>query len=545
MKYTLGKYLVLSITMGFLLGPSIFGQGQSVSCDLLITAADEFIDGHGNAANIGPGDTVCLSSGTRSFLWIRYLHGTAEAPIVIINNIGPVDVSNFYYGIKIDSCSHVKLSGKGVAHINYGIRIHDISGGGVSIEGLSTDIEVEGLEITEVELAGIFAKSDPDCDFLSTRDKYVFRNLSIHDNYVHHTGMEGFYIGSSFYEGKELYCNGKDTLVYPHLIKGVKVYNNRIDHAGWDGIQVSSSDSSCYIYNNDVSYDSDSEEYNQMSGILIGGGSKCDCYNNVIIDGKGVGINVFGLGDQSIYNNLIVRAGRTFFDEYPLMSGIYVGEVVTTPGKGYLMAYNTIISPKVFGIHFANTISAGNIAGNNIVMDPGTGFFDGSNFQTINNLTFEAMDPEQFVDSQSNNFDLVKSSTAVNTAAGIPQFELDFDLLERSRPYDIINDIGAYECHDSTLWVNPHVEKQLLRLTVDDTDLLDLIRLSYTMPYHGIVRITLYDMSGNLISTIVDEQLAPASYHKNVDVTSLKQGIYIFRMMTESENISKKFHLFK
>jgi len=49
-----------------------------------------------------------------------------------------------------------------------------------------------------------------------------------------------------------------------------------------------------------------------MSGILIGGGAKCDCYNNKIFDGKGDGIDVFGLGYMKIFNNLIVRAGRTF-----------------------------------------------------------------------------------------------------------------------------------------------------------------------------------------------------------------------------------------
>ena len=65
---------------------------------------------------------------------------------MIMNTIGTVDLSDFYYGIKIDSCSHLKFSGKGIPHINYGIRIHDIDGGGLSIEGLSTDIEVEGLE---------------------------------------------------------------------------------------------------------------------------------------------------------------------------------------------------------------------------------------------------------------------------------------------------------------------------------------------------------------------------------------------------------------
>lgn len=46
-----------------------------------------------------------------------------------------------------------------------------------------------------------------------------------------------------------------------------------------------------------------------MEGIIIGGGTKCKCYNNIIKDGKGSGINVFGLGDIYIFNNLIVNMG--------------------------------------------------------------------------------------------------------------------------------------------------------------------------------------------------------------------------------------------
>ena len=240
---------------------------QERGCDLMINPSTGEIDGHGNASNIGPGDTICLKPGLRSYLWIKYLHGTKEHPIVIQNVTGGVDITDFYYGIKIDSCSYIKLSGKGVPSLNYGIRIHDIAGGGLSIENLSTDVEIEGLEIGYTVLAGIFAKSDPNCQFNSTRDKYVLHNLSIHDNYIHHTGMEGFYIGSSFYSGKTINCDGKDTLVYPHVLKGVKVFNNIVEYAGWDGIQVASADSGCFIYNNTVKYDSDSAIYNQMSGI--------------------------------------------------------------------------------------------------------------------------------------------------------------------------------------------------------------------------------------------------------------------------------------
>ena len=431
-------------------------QSQSSSCDLYIPLSQTDIDGHWNATMIGPGDTICIEPGERELLRIMFLQGTAEDPIVIVNASGIVEITGFYYGIRIDSCSHVKLSGKNDPNQDYGIQIHDVNGAGLSIEGLSTDIEVEGLEISKVELVGIFAKEDPDCSFTSTRDKYTMRNLSIHDNYIHETGGEGFYIGSSFYFGKELHCNGIDTIVFPHVIKGAKIYNNRVEHTGWDGIQVSSADSGCYIYNNYVAYDSDSAVFNQMSGFLLGGGSDCDCYNNRIIDGKGDGMDVFMRGGQQIFNNVIIRAGRSYFPDsafYPYRKhGIYIGNDSVYPDSGFLVAYNTIISPKSIGLETNFSVPSQIHAVNNIIMNPGIGYFNGAQIIQDTNYLSPVFIPDQFIDAASDNYELSPISDAVNAAVPISSFDLSYDILGLSRPFMDTSDIGAYECHDSILF---------------------------------------------------------------------------------------------
>ena len=524
--------------------PAIYSQ--SPSCDLLIAPSEGFIDGHWNASGIGPGDTICLLPGMRSWLWIRYLHGTREAPIVIMNTIGVVSITQFYYGIKIDSCSFIKLSGKGVSAFPYGISISDIyDGGGMSIEALSTDIELEGIEIFNTTYPGLFCKSDPDCSFTSTRDKFVMRNISIHDNYIHHTGTEGLYIGNSFYYGVTIECNGVDTILLPHMIRGLKVYNNRLTRNGWDAIQVSCADSACMIYNNEITYDSDQAELNQMSGIILGKGSTCNCYSNRILDGKGSGIQIHGLGGSKIYNNLILNAGRTYLQEHPYMNGIFVGDQITTPGSGFLFAYNTIISPKDYGIDFRNQSSTGNLFVNNIVLNYGRDLSLGSNISFQNNYTSPNPDFSLFVDPSQGNFDLKPSSPTVNDAIPVSQLNLSFDILDRNRPFALINDIGAYECHDSSLLALPPIEEQVARLEIESTGQADLIRLSYSILHDGNVTLTMYDMYGNLITMILDKQHTPGNYYKDVDLKSLRQGLYIFLMTTRSENISRKFHLFR
>ncbi|NQV03414.1 MAG: hypothetical protein HQ542_12260, partial [Bacteroidia bacterium] len=167
MKIRLTHIIVLIPLIGFYLLSGLSTTGQTPNCGLLVAASENNIDGRSNASMIQPGDTICLLPGQKSYLRITHLHGSPESPVVIVNVIGLISITQFYYGIKIDSCSFIKLSGKGVSDLPYGINVHDVGGAGMSIEGLSTDIEVERIEISNTLYAGVFCKSDPDCEFNS------------------------------------------------------------------------------------------------------------------------------------------------------------------------------------------------------------------------------------------------------------------------------------------------------------------------------------------------------------------------------------------
>jgi len=519
-------------------------SGQTQNCDLSIPASEGNIDGRFNASGVQPGDTICLLPGQKSYLWITHLHGSPEEPIVIINTIGIVSITQFYYGIKFDSCSFIKLSGKGVSAFSYGINVHNVDGAGMSIEGLSTDIEVEGIEISFTLFPGIFCKSDPNCEFNSTRDKYTMRNVSLHDNYIHDTGMEGFYVGSSFYTGINVTCNGKDTTLFPHLIRGLKVYNNQITRTGWDGLQVSSADSACAIYGNNISYDSESAELNQMSGIIMGEGSVCDCFNNQIQNGKGNGIQVLGLGGNKVYNNLIFNAGRTYYQVYPYMNGIYVGDQNTTPGASFLIAYNSIISPRDYGIDFRSSTTSGNQFVNNIVMNYGREVLLGGNIAIVNNSTFPSLDQTQFVDMSGGNFDLKPTALAVNAAIQVSQLDLSYDIINRDRPFALVNDIGAYECHDPSLIAIPEMVKDpSIRLNIEQAYHTDVLIIRYFISFQDAVQIGLYNLTGQLVRMVVDTKHNPGQYEEQIDIGDLSPGIYIFRMTAGNEYISKKIQL--
>jgi hypothetical protein len=62
--------------------------------------------------------------------------------------------------------------------------------------------------------------------------------MSFHDNYVHDSFGEGFYIGNT--QNYYTYtCSGTTVTVQPQQIDSVKFYNNIMDKCGWTSAQIS------------------------------------------------------------------------------------------------------------------------------------------------------------------------------------------------------------------------------------------------------------------------------------------------------------------
>lgn len=509
----------------------------------------------GDDHDFAPGDTISLTPGNWKFLWIRDINGTAEAPIVVQNGDGVMRIdSTHYFGIKIGNCSHIKFSGAGNEENYYGIQILHTVGAGLSIDDLSSYIEVERVEIANVPYAGIYAKTDPNCSLESLRGNFTMYNTFIHDCYIHDVGNEGMYIGSSFYNGKEIQCNGKDTLVYPHVNRGVKVYNNIIENTGWDGIQVSSAVADCKIYNNFVFNDSWAEIDFQMSGILIGGGSQCDCYNNTIKDGLGDGIDILGLGNQKIFNNLIINPGREFNPDNPTFAakhGIYIGDINTLPQAGFYFFNNTIISPKNFGIKMSNEASSGNKAYNNIIIDPGeySAFGDGAYIRTENpNIEFDISNnffapvfkDILFTDTIVGNYTLRKNSPAIDAGLHLGSYGVNFDLFNQPRPYGNAFDLGAFEYNPNSVGIKePNKEQGILKGNYPNPFKNKTI-IEYELPQKARVKLEIYSSQGRLIKILEDKQKETGKYQTLFRPEELAGGFYLYKLWVNGEPFTKK-----
>ncbi len=185
-----------------------------------------------------------------------------------------------------------------------------------------------------------------------------------HHNFVHDTGGEGFYIGNSFY------ANGESTpcgVLLPGDIKNIKVYNNHVVNSGYESIQVGCATGGSEIHDNVIENYGVKNVNVQNNGIQMGEGTGGVCYNNYLkgstTGGQGVGIIVLGLGDNVIYNNVIVN---------PRGGGIFA-DARYTPGPGFKFVNNTIINPGGDGIRlYAAGSQYHHYVINNLIANPAT-----------------------------------------------------------------------------------------------------------------------------------------------------------------------------
>jgi hypothetical protein len=394
------------------------------------------------------GAVICLSAANQyKNIVFKNLTGTVDNPILITNCGGTatLNATGLPYTMKTEKSKYIRISGG--SGTTYGIRL---LGGhvGLTLEGLTSNVEANNIEVYNVGFAGIMAKTDPTCDDATIRANFVMYDVKIHDNYVHDTGGEGLYIGHSFYQnGLTLSCGKR----LPHIINGLKVYNNKVIRAGWDGIQIGCALYGGHVYNNTVeNYGYKNEPY-QQNGIQFSEGSKGICYNNFIKTGPGIGINVVGYGDSFIHDNIIINAG-TF--------GIFCDERTQVSLPGYKIINNTIITPKKDGIRMYNEYVPA-ILYNNIIVNPGsystytyprTGndayVYKLNKYIPVtlaNNLFTRDINYVKFVGPSGNNYRLQSTSPAVNKGKDIKSYNIPNDFYKVARLKGTYFDIGASE----------------------------------------------------------------------------------------------------
>lgn len=424
---------------------------QSLSTDsttriYIVPPRTHVIDGV--VLGIKPGDVIALDASTYyGNLFFKNIVGTPEAP-VIIKNIGgtaTINATGLSFGLKTENCKFFRLTGGDVLY-SYGIKIE---GGhvGVQLGGLSTNFEVDHIEVSRSGFAGIMAKTDPSCDDATLRENFTMKNVVFHSNYVHDTGGEGFYVGNSFYaSGVNTACG----LRYPHEIHQLRLYNNIVRNSGWDGIQVGCATVNAKVYGNTVENFGVANTYGQRNGMQLGEGTGGLCYGNYIRQGTGNGMNVLGLGDNLVHDNVISDVGE---------AGIFCDERYS-PGPGFKFINNTIIRPGADGIRIYSELVPMNVIINNVIVAPGnfskyiyprTGQ-DAFVYKLSKTMRIEMSNNFFTIDPNAPGFENIENnyrpkheSPLVNAGADISGYGIATDFYKKKRIKGLACDIGAAE----------------------------------------------------------------------------------------------------
>ncbi len=393
----------------------------------------------GSLLGVKPGDTVCIEAGRRPLLRLKNFHGTEEKPVTFINYGGKVVMGGpaIKDAIMFMNSSHFRLTGSGDPAEPYGIHIVETKAGsqGVAVIQFSTNFEIDHLEIEKAGFAGIMAKTDPNCDGSADRGQFTMRNVKIHDNYIHHVSGEGIYLGNSFYTGTNVYC---DSFHLPHELKGVKVYYNKIESTGWDGIQVGSAVEDCEIWGNKVSHYGTANKHAQNNGIQLGLGTTGRLYNNLVQEGSGAAIVIQGIGDNFIYNNLIISPGQEAFNintREPLaQKGVYIiNNTIVKASKGVLKEY---VNP-----------AKNNVFINNLLIDCSKDWNKLKPYTdwTLENNLLAPIHSLHFSDSSEGNYRPRKDSKVVGAGKDVSAYGINIDYSNTPRPSGGSYDIGAFE----------------------------------------------------------------------------------------------------
>lgn len=430
-------FCLLAITISTAAGQS----PPTAGCDYLINKAGMY-----RLSAVQPGQTICVQAG--HYEWLRFLDisGAPGNPVRIVNYGGQVTVGGtvYYAGMQFFNDRYFVLDGRTDPQLQYGFKVTQTGAGAsaVNINGKSSDCEVAGIEVAQAGFAGIMVKTDPSCDPSTWRDAFTMQDVNIHHNYVHDVQGEGLYLGSSFWNGQTINCNGISQRVYPHTIMGLSVHHNRVERTGAEGLQYACAPDADVHHNSIRQPGQAPFAAYQNNGLQIGGGAGGRCWANVIQQVPGNGLIIIGhLGNNLIANNVISDIGENgvFCDDregsLPNTYAAFINNTLVRCGHDGFRLYNQ-----------NNTITLDN----NVVVGLGPYYRPVSLLQgatvTPRNLFFtNDLNAPGFTDQAGSDFRPTATSPLVDTGRDVSAWTITTDVADNARPQNGLYDIGAYE----------------------------------------------------------------------------------------------------
>ncbi|MEX1241456.1 MAG: Ig-like domain-containing protein [Cyclobacteriaceae bacterium] len=518
------------IKIFFLLSFSFFFSNSfsQCGCDFTIPAGAGTYYFNGTASGVQPGDVICIQAGSRGGLQFTSVIGAPDNPVKIVNCGGQALIGGptSANAILFIGSRNIHVTGTGDPAFTFGLKIIQTAAGtqGLAAAGLSSDFEIDHMEIQNIGYTGIMIKSDPSSNCANTaavRPNFTLYNVSIHHNYIHDTGGEGIYLGDSFYQGTTVFCG---SVQYCHEVRGVRIFDNRFENTGREAIQVGSGVNDVEIYNNQVFNYGQAALSAQNGGIQMGTGTAGRCYNNFIKGGVGPAIACQGIGNDYIYNNIIVNPGEQAVTVNPRPTPLLTDIVPQGFLGGIYIINNTVINGLSSTGVFAEFINnaPGNVLYNNLLVNCTSAWdklYSVNDWTKGNNIVIPNLADAKFVDPAIDDYRLQPTSPAINAGTDVTSFGILIDYDSLPRPAGATWDAGAFEFTGN--------QKPIVTLGPDQ---------DITLPTNSTtITGSASDADGTVVSYLWTKQSGPNATLGNqttttVQINDLVAGVYVFRL---------------
>lgn len=253
-----------------------------------------------------------------------------DVPLVFtIDRETPLTIWGVYYNtVSYSGCIwNTVWDGRGYYNLEKGIKFDRYSNdlywedAFMLLNGTS-DVELFEIEICNTGFTAIASKTDPTAaNPWFWYGNFEEKNFIWHHSHIHDTTGEGYYIGyftaskkTAVYTGatttfKNLagesvtYVNGNQYDMRAHSMEKVRIYRNKLERLGYDGMQLANARHSEVCYNT-VDFGGMRNDADQASGMSL---QSMDgrVYNNVITNYNGPGMQLGPMTDLEIFNNIV------------------------------------------------------------------------------------------------------------------------------------------------------------------------------------------------------------------------------------------------
>ncbi|MBL9038139.1 MAG: hypothetical protein JNG84_06465 [Archangium sp.] len=321
----------------------------------------------GGSSTIQPGDVVRLTATSNQGGSVTFvgLGDATQAPIHVLSPAsGPLTLSRTGSMLTLLNCQNVIIDGLGhgagatpMPDAAYGLFLQNTSMTGAQALFARADFgqnnvaprcqgpfEIYGVRIDNAAGTGVELRTTA---VLGTYNSTPFQvdsttcsvpRFRLHHTFMQRTGQEGFYVGYT-HDG----VNGDGQFAYP--IRDAKVYRNRIQNTGRDGLQVCNSRPNLEVHDNSVNGSGGNGESAHLSAMQFNAGNSGFVYNNHLIGGTGLFIDVGCSGGDSSFFNNVVEPDPSLTSSH----SVYV-RAGGVQGVDYALFHNSLIAERSFAV---------------------------------------------------------------------------------------------------------------------------------------------------------------------------------------------------